>query len=321
VDKVLEEVSIAFTITITSCPPNATYVTIDGPAVLSHSIHLLHSNLNHSKSSNYRNYSLYAIIHPDAEACTRHLPKFGYKRLIRYLPFKIRKIKSLEYRRFIELNGCCGSREFLKLWAYTLVQHNVVVQLDVDGFLNLPLDPLLDVMLKQKYFSSSDIDTSEKFLEPRFRLHPWFEKLSGIDFAFTRDYYQQSKITTDRQRYGVQGGFLVLRPSWDIFQDMTRLLLEGNYTEVKGWARSYFGGYYGSPQIQGFLSYYYATFHPYRAIELNRCYYNTILDDPHDISGRCKSGLVTCQVCYDVPLSEMFFIHLTLCWKPWQVGS
>jgi hypothetical protein len=317
--NIYERTSIGYAISITSCPTNSTnMITIDGPAILSHSIHQIHSHLNYSALSKYRNYSLYAIIHPDAERCTKHLVKFGFHPLLRSVPVNVTNITSPRYRYLIETDGCCGSREFLKLWSFTLVQHDIVVHMDVDGFLQRPLDVIFDTMLRKNY-SYPELDTSDSFLEPRFRSHLGFRELSRIDFAFTRDYNQQSKITADPQRYGVQGGFFVLRPSWKTFHEMSTLLHLGNYTLNKGWGKLYFGGYYGSPQIQGFLSYYFTALYPQSAIELNRCYHNAMLDDPHDISGRCKSGQISCQDCREVPLSEMFFVHLTLCWKPWQV--
>jgi hypothetical protein len=310
--------SIGYAISITSCPFNTTTIVIDGPAILSYSIHLIHSHSNKSSSSKYLNYSLYAIIHPDAERCTTHLPKFGFNLLIRPVPVNVTDIISPRYRYLIETYGCCGSREFLKLWSFTLVQHDIVVHLDVDGFLHRPLDVIFDVML-QENSPYHEFDNNNTVLEPRFRSHSNFRDLSRIDFAFTRDYNQQSKITADPQRYGVQGGFFLLRPSMNTFYEMSKLLHQGNYTRNKGWGKSYFGGYYGAPQIQGFLSYYFTALYPQNAIELNRCYHNTMLDDPYDLSGRCKSGQKSCQNCRDVPLAEMYFVHITLCWKPWQV--
>jgi hypothetical protein len=53
---------------------------------------------------------------------------------------------------------------------------------------------------------------------------------------------------------GVQGGFLVIRPSKDDFEKFVNVILSGgNYTPGAGWGghELKFGGYYGAGTIQG----------------------------------------------------------------------
>lgn len=56
-----------------------------------------------------------------------------------------------------EKNGCCGEKELVKLEAYTLTDHPVVVHMDLDVVVLKPMDALFDVMLD----STTDRDTSK----------------------------------------------------------------------------------------------------------------------------------------------------------------
>ena len=297
--------TIAYAISVTSCQSNQTGTVLDGPAVLSHSIHQVH------EGSIYQ-YQLYAFVHPNAIPCATSLRLLGFQTLIRNVPIDVQQIQTASYRREIETRGCCGSLEFLKLWAYTLVDHDIVVHVDTDVFFHKPIDHIFNLMIE-----SGTRSNTSALLHTH---HPGASLPSQIDFLFTRDYHQQSTITTDPTRYGVQGGFFITRPSLAVFDEMKSLLLQGQYTEQGGWGRASFGGYWGASQVQGFLSYYYTALHPEHAVELNHCLYNTMLDDPVDRSGKCRTGEETCQDCRQVALEDMFIIHLTICWKPWQVS-
>ena len=306
--QTMSKKSIAYAISVTSCPINETGAILDGPAVLSHSIHQVHTD------SNYE-YQLYAFVHPVALSCMIPLKLLGFTTLVRKLPIDVREIQSARYRIAVENRGCCGSLEFLKLWAYSLVNHDIVIHVDTDVFFHKPIDHIFDRVLLG---ASPNNNTNSSLLHTH---NPGVPLPSQIDFLFTRDYYQQSTITTDPKRYGVQGGFFIVRPSLVVLDEMKSILLEGEYSEDKGWGRTYHGGYWGASQVQGFLSYYYTVLHPEHAVELNHCLYNTMLDKPMDRNGKCRTGEETCQDCRHVALSDMFSIHLTLCWKPWQVSG
>jgi hypothetical protein len=56
-----------------------------------------------------------------------------------------------------------------------------------------------------------------------------------VDFFSTREYYTQGALTRDPNKFGVQGAFLVLRPSQTTFDDMLQLLICTEYTFDKGW--------------------------------------------------------------------------------------
>jgi hypothetical protein len=293
---------IAYAISITSCPVNTTTV-FDGPAILSHSIHRV--SIRHNSTLSKYDYSLYAFVHPEATNCTHFLEILGYNVIIRDLPFNLNDIQSENYKTLIEEDGCCGSREFLKLWAYALTNHDIVVHTDTDVMFLKPLDLVFDAML--------DSDASKHTLPSMFGNSP----PSQLDFLYTRDYLQRSHITKNPKRYGVQGGFFVAKPSLTILNEMTQTILRGNYERGLGWGLLKYGGYWGSSQIQGFLSYFYGEIHPKYAMELNRCIYNTMVDDPPQADGACRTGELECEDCRETPFTSMVSVHLTTCWKPW----
>jgi len=296
---------IAYAISITSCPVNKTTV-FDGPAILGHSIH--QNSIQHNGSRSKYDYSLYAFVHPQAVECSHGLELLGYEILVRDIPFDIGKIQSESYKQEIELNGCCGSSEFLKLWAYTLTNHDIVVHTDTDVMVLQPMDNLFDAMLDESgNLSTYSIPTmGGKPLPPK------------IDFVFTRDYLQGSRMTKDAKKFGVQGGFYVVRPNREVFHDLNKEILKGNYERGSGWGKKKYGGFWGSAQIQGFLSYFYGEIQPQNTVELNRCIYNTMVDDPPMNNGKCRTGEETCEDCRETPLSDMITVHMTTCWKPWH---
>lgn len=299
---------IAYAISITSCPVNKTTV-FDGPAILSHSIH--QNSIQHNASRSKYDYSLYAFVHPSAMGCSAGLERLGYEVLVKDVPFDIDKIESESYRQQIEENGCCGSREFLKLWTYTLTNHDIVVHTDTDVMVLQPMDNLFDAMLdKSGNLSGYTLPTMGGVPLP-----------SKIDFVFTRDYLQGSHQSKDPKKFGVQGGFFVVRPSQEAFHELQMEILKGDYHRNSGWGQKQYGGFWGSAQIQGFLSYFYGEIRPKNAVELNRCIYNTMVDDDPFKDGKCRTGEETCEDCRETPLSDMITVHLTTCWKPWHVST
>jgi len=154
----------------------------DGPAVLSQSIRSIHSTTETSKFTgtndssikdeggyNYDyDYTLYAFILPSAaeKGCGSALESLGYNVLIRDIPFDVNKIGGTRnYRKKIETDSCCGSKEFLKLWAYSLAddggedgKHEIVVHVDTDVFFVKPLNVLFDAMM----ISTSESSFSNK---------------------------------------------------------------------------------------------------------------------------------------------------------------
>lgn len=154
---------------------------------------------------------------------------------------------------------------------------------------------------------------------------PWSTMPQRIDFMFTRDYNMVNPPSKQVHQMGVQGGFLLLRPSQQDFEDMVNLILSGgdDYTIAFGWA-SIVGGFYGAGTIQGLASYYYGhVLNSTRSVELNRCYYNTMVDNPHSFNQDLNKTLCTtlepdlsCENCRHTPLEKVYTAHFTVCGKP-----
>lgn len=121
---------------------------------------------------------------------------------------------------------------------------------------------------------------------------------------------------------GVQGGFLVVRPNQTDFDRNVELLRSGgDYLKGAGWGgeQKLYGGYYGSGTIQGLASYYYAEISKNRSVEMNRCYYNQMVDPPYGKPPRnstCRTLEKSCQDCRTTPIEEIYSTHFTNCGKP-----
>ena len=137
----ISDITIGYAVTITGCGSDP---ITEGAAVLKHAVHLVSSQ--GTKGGRY-NYQMYAIYHPDGEACALPLKDLGYTLLKRETPVAVKDIQGDFLREKIEKNGCCGEKELVKLEAYTLIQHPIVVHLDLDVLILKPMDALFDWML------------------------------------------------------------------------------------------------------------------------------------------------------------------------------
>lgn len=297
--NVVKPDDVAYMITVSSCSENSTLV-LDGAAVLGHSIRLSHHQSRYG-------YQLYAFLHPTAHVCKRPLSLLGYEVVVRESPIPIDQIQNPKYAQYIEEKGCCGSKEFMKLYAYKLEAHKVAVHLDTDTLILQPTDELFDAILGRRNASSP----------PLALMRPDEGLPDKVDFFYTRDYLQQSHLHKDPSKYAVQGGFFIVRPNSTRFEEIVKVVLKGDYHDRLGWGSKQYGGFWGSAQIQGLLSYFYGEFHPEGAVELNRCIYNNMVDDPYDKKGKCRTGQDLCEDCRKTPLSEMKTVHITMCLKPW----
>ncbi len=169
-------VTIGFAVTVTGCGSDS---ITEGAAVLQHSIHLasVHGNLG----GRY-DYKMYALYHPDGERCATPLKDVGYELVRRETPVKVQDIEGEFLRESIEKNGCCGEKELVKLEAYTLVQHPIVVHLDLDVLVLKPLDALFDWMLADQKEIKIEHDTSDVPI-----MWPEKEKPAKVNAFFTRD--------------------------------------------------------------------------------------------------------------------------------------
>ena len=85
-----------------------------------------------------------------------------------------------------------------------------------------------------------------------------------------------------------------------------------------------------SMTFQGIIPYFYDHVHPGTGVELNRCIYNNMADNPRDkptvndiVSGSCRDGYNrsdkndVCEDCRSRPIEDVVSTHFTLCQKPW----
>jgi hypothetical protein len=229
----------------------ASALIMQGAAVLRHSVHLAHHHHNHhhhhrnnnsttsssSSSESKYDYEMIAIVHPAAIDCPLEpLSKLGYTVLVRNTPFETENIRNGYFKSVVDGASCCGSKEYLKLYAYTLTMHDVAVVLDLDSVILKPLDGLFDALLLPPSSSSSSAvaagagaGAGAGAARPGVPVHRGGDTggddnattatttTSGVVEAFfTRDY---NMIDEGNEMYaGVQGGFLMVRPSERAFR-------------------------------------------------------------------------------------------------------
>ena len=115
----------------------------------------------------------------------------------------------------------------------------------------------------------------------------------------------------------VQGGFLVIRPSISRFKEFQSIIREGNHGNA-GWEGSHIGNFWGGQTIQGIVPFFYHVKHPGDALELNRCVYNCMVDNPYrPHTETCLDGKPTCQDCRLQDPDLVTSAHFTICQKPW----
>ena len=143
---------------------------------------------------------------------------------------------------------------------------------------------------------------------------------STINAFFTRDY---NMVRPHTKYKPVQGGLVILRPSMDVYHELQEIVRKGDFQKGKGWA-SKVGPFYGSMTFQGLVPYYYDYLHPGTAVELNRCVYNQMCDNPRDqktvddiVHGNCRTGQEDCEDCRSRSFDDVHTSHFTLCQKPW----
>jgi alpha-N-acetylglucosamine transferase len=254
-----EKETIAYAISVTDCKRNSSNV-LDGAAILSHSIHL-----TSQKSASY-DYARYAFVdQQDASECIPQLETLGWKTIVKdQLPVQMENILDPSIKKHVNSFGCCGIKEFMKLYAFSLIEYPIAVHIDTDVILLKPMDALFDTILRR----------NRSALPEHHLMHPHNTIPNLADFYFTRDYLQNSRFTDDPTTFGVQGGFFAVKPNMTMYDELTsRLMNKETYDQRKGWSNKGHTGYWGAAQIQGYLSYVYKHHYPDRAVELNRVSY------------------------------------------------
>jgi len=302
-----DAVTIGWAVTITGCGVDP---ITEGAAVLMHSIHL--ASIRGNMNGRY-NYKMYAIYHPDAIKCAKTLESLGYELVERETPVAVKDIQGEYLKSKIHKNGCCGEKELVKLEAYTLTQHPIIVHMDLDTLVLNPLDYLFDWMLAD---DSSSYDVSD--VPIMWKDEPSPKKVNAM---FTRDYNMGGG--RKKKNRSVQGGFLILRPDLDVYNEFVEIIRKGDFRESGGWGGQT-GVFYGSMTFQGIVPYYYDFLHPGEGVELDRCTVNQMADNPRNkrtvndiVNGDCMTGEDECEDCRSHPLEDILTAHFTLCQKPW----
>jgi hypothetical protein len=301
---------IGFAVTLTSCGADKgdmPFPISEGAAVLSYSIR--RASIHGNQGGRY-DYELYAIYHPDAEPCAETLRDLGYTLLKRDTPVPIDEIQGDFLREKIAKNGCCGEKELIKLEAFTLTQHSVLVILDLDALILQPMDAIFDLMLQR---TSPPTDHMQWKQEPL---------PTDISIIYTIDY---AMVNPSRKIKPIQGGFLVLRPNQTVYEEFRDIVRKGDYRDHGGWGGKS-GKFWGSMTFQGLLPYYYLMLHPGRAVELNRCIYNNMCSNHRTqkavndtyLPGDCFTQETDCEDCRVRPVKDIVSTHFTVCQKPWK---
>jgi hypothetical protein len=319
-------VVVAYAISITYCHPDD--FIADAAAVLQHSIHLVSRRASDPKSS--YDYQMVAFVHPDAVNCSQSLNQLGYQVFIKDIPVAISEIRNEELRKDATTTGCCEEKEFLKLYALTLTEYPIVVHLDLDCLFLQPLDHLFDAMMlpdSRGYYQTmfgGNHNTASPLLSIRKHIPDamWSTlKTIPITSYFVRDYNLiKSDVNIPPPRVNIQGGFWIVQPNQAVFEEFCDILRHGHgYTQASGWGGPQLppSHYYGVAQIQGLVSYYYGYVRPGSSVELNKCFYNNMVDNPTKRQACKESTSGPCQDCRHTPISQIRSIHLTLCQKPW----
>ena len=203
-------------------------------------------------------------------------------------------------------------RELIKLEAFRLTEHPVVVHLDLDVIINKPLDDVMDFMINPELYKKSP-----ELLAKIPIMWPEKDIPDDISLIFTKDY---NVVAPRRRDKPYQGGFFVIKPGLDTYNEFVNIVRKGDYDVKKGWGNKV-GPFYGGMTIQGLLPWYFEYLHPGKSVELNRCKYNNMSDKPYLERGNgnkiCRTNEKECEDCRYANADDVFTFHFTICQKPW----
>lgn len=241
-----EPLVIAYAVSFIKCGDFQTQSAdlTDASLILRHSIHQI-SSRNPESGSAY-DYKMYAIVHQQAQDCSKALKDAGFEIVVVESPVKQDEIQGEFLRKNIHREWCCGSDEFIKLFAYTLPEE-IVVHVDIDFAFYKPMDDLFDALRYDKSSSKGMAARSRILLE-----RPERELPDKIDAFLTKDWPQ---VAPGKWPAGYQAGFIVARRDPIVFEEMLETIREGNYTSGwgwnYGWGESGYAGWIGAMAMQG----------------------------------------------------------------------
>ena len=260
-------------------------VTKDGPFVDGALVLGYAAKKVHETQSLY-DADLVAFVVPSVVTTRTILSKFGWRIVERKLPVDYDEIENKVYAESMRNSGCCGGDEFLKLWAFTLTEYHRVVHLDMDSIVFKNMDELYAL---------------------------------DKEMLFTGDYGMMGSSPVPP----AQGGFLVIRPSMETFEEFRAIIKKGDHTGGGGWGGSHIGNFWGGQTIQGIIPYFYHSIHPDRGMEVNGCIYNSMVTNPYrpykeeSTPKKCLNKQKTCEDCRLTKFEDVASAHYTICQKPW----
>ena len=273
---------------------------------------------------------MYAIVHKKAESCSHMLEDLGYNVIIEDSPVSVSEIRGDYLREKIHRERCCGADEFVKLYAYTIFNHPIVVHSDIDFMYVKPMDDLFDSMLLPHDSNEGKAARKKVELEYPDKRENMPENIHAF---LTRDYHQ----VIPGRKAAFQAGFIVLKPNQKVFDEYLEIIREGNYVEgfsrENGWGGKGYGGVVGAMAVQGLVAYYYDEVAPNTSVELNGCRYNHMganifyEDVPNfirkykSLHGKCRRNVEGCEDCRKTALDLIKNIHFTNCRKPWNCAG
>ena len=295
------DTDLAFIISLTTCPDDEVQPGVDNrhdpksafwdaAAMIKYSI-CQECDLN--VASKY-NHTFYAMVHPSARFCSDAgrgeydrvavLQSLGYRVEVKGEPVGIEEISDPFLAANVEND--VGIRDLMKLHAYTLTSHKVVVLIDFNTILLQPLDDAVDDLIT-----------------------------SSAKVAFAMDYATQ--LPTNGLNHGANMGLFLLEPSFAAFTELVNTYKTAAYDPILGWNGLGVAGFDGSMGTSGLLTHYYRT-KPF--IELNKCIYNNDATGPHSDEGYCRDGEAHCDDCRLTITNriEAGRFDDSACGKPWE---
>ena len=219
-------IQVAYAISLIKCSDkqSSTSGLIDAATVLRHSVH--QTSVRNPNSGSKYDYKMYAIVHKNAESCSHLLGDLGYQLIVKDSPVQISEIRGDHLRKNVHKEWCCGADEFVKLYAFTIHDHPIVVHTDIDFMYVKPMDDLFDAMLLPHDSDEGKAARNKVELE-----YPDKSMPENIQAYLTRDYHQ----VIPGRKAAFQAGFIVLKPNQNVFDEYLEIIREGNY--VEGFSR------------------------------------------------------------------------------------
>ena len=300
-------ITVAYAVSLIQCSNAESHSSglSDASIVLRHSIHQ-NSVRNPTSGSRY-DYHMIAIVHTKAKECASELERAGFTILIRDTPVTPKDVVAPVLQKRMHRALCCGHDEFIKLYAYKLVDYPIVVHMDMDFVIHKPLDDLFDVLL------DNTNQAARQRIELEFPERGWPSNIQDekhqVQAMFTRDWPQ----VIPGRKAAYQAGFMAIKPSPAIFDEIVHVIKTSNFTDGygrdNGWGGLGYGAFVGDMAMQGVIAYYYDQFKPQQWIELDQCTHNHMGMSVTARGGVCRNGRAECENCQVTELSRIHSIH------------